>query len=226
MSTLSNVATHGGESFPPSVRFSPGTIPKAKSSKTGVSVEYIPNANKQWYVFRASYRREIKANEIIVSEGEFTYLPMHSIKKIVNGKMRTIHDALIPNILFAYLTEEKAYEFVDNTPSLHFLSFYYNHFKESAGKNPPLIIPEDEMLNFIKATSVDTNHLLLLEPSQCHYKRNDIVEVLDGAFAGVRGKVVRVSGQQRVAVTLKGICTVATAYIPTAFLKIVSENSK
>ena len=50
MSTLSNVATRGGESNPPSVSLTPDTIPEAKSSKTGVSVRYVPDKNKSWYV--------------------------------------------------------------------------------------------------------------------------------------------------------------------------------
>jgi ribosomal protein L24 len=46
--------------------------------------------------------------------------------------------------------------------------------------------------------------------------------VTQGEFEGVRGKVVRVSGQQRVAVNLQGLCLVATAYIPSAFLRTLT----
>ena len=50
MSTLSNVATRGGEANPPSFRFTSDAIPKARSSRTGVSVRYVPDKNKSWYV--------------------------------------------------------------------------------------------------------------------------------------------------------------------------------
>ena len=53
MSTLSNVETGRGQAKPPSVRVEPDTIPEAHSSKTGVSVRYVPDKNKSWYVFRA-----------------------------------------------------------------------------------------------------------------------------------------------------------------------------
>ena len=41
MSTLSNVANRGGETYPPCIRIAPDTIPEAVSSKTGVSVRYV-----------------------------------------------------------------------------------------------------------------------------------------------------------------------------------------
>ena len=71
MSTLSNVETGRGQAKPPSVRLAPDTIPEAKSSNTGVSVRYVPDNNKSWYVFRASYGREDKASDYIVEDGTF-----------------------------------------------------------------------------------------------------------------------------------------------------------
>jgi len=46
MSTLSNVKTRQGEATPSNVRFTPDVFPKAKSSKTGVSVEYVVTVDK------------------------------------------------------------------------------------------------------------------------------------------------------------------------------------
>ena len=43
MNTLSNVDTRRGEATPPSVRLTPDTIPEAKSCRTGVSVDYVPD---------------------------------------------------------------------------------------------------------------------------------------------------------------------------------------
>ena len=75
------------------------------------------------------------------------------------------------------------------------------------------------MLNFIRATMSRNEHLLFVEPSKCHYKSGERVRVIDGLFQGVEGKVARVTGQQRVIVSLSGIGLVSTAYIPTAFIE-------
>jgi len=48
--------------------------------------------------------------------------------------------------------------------------------------------------------------------------------VIDGLFKGVEGRVARVSGQQRVVITLSQVGLVSTAYVPTAFLKVKNEE--
>lgn len=76
------------------------------------------------------------------------------------------------------------------------------------------------MINFIKATSTDSEHVRIVAPEQCHYKSGDLVKVIGGEFEGVMGKVARIAGQQRVVVEVAGVCLVATAYIPSAFLEV------
>ena len=220
MITLSNVKTRRGEKEPPCVRFTPDAFPEAKSSKTGVSVKYVPSPNKNWFVFRASYGREDKALDYLVEDGTYTYIAKKTVEKYVKGKRKMRLKPLIPNILFAYTTEEKAEEYVNKTPAISYLSYYYNHFeKDKDLKNPPLTISEKEMKLFINATCNKNKHLLFVKPSQCHFKGGETVKVIEGPFAGIVGKVARVSGQQRVVISLSNIGMISTAYIPTAFLR-------
>ena len=95
---------------------------------------------------------------------------------------------------------------------------------EENGKHPPLIIPFTAMINFIKATSTDSEHVRVVSSEQCHYKSGDIVKVIDGEFKGVIGKVARIAGQQRVVVEISGLCLVATAYIPNGFLETIQNQ--
>ena len=224
MSTLSNVETRRGEAKPLGVRLIPETIPEAKSSQTGVSVRYVPTSDKSWYVFRASYGREDKASDFIVEDGQFVYIAKRYTRKIVNGKRKMVLESLIPNLLFVYTTEAKAEEYTKDTPAVSYLTYYYNHFeKNEEQKNPPLIVPCQEMENFILATCNKSEHLRLVEESQCHYKGGEMVKVIDGIFKGVEGKVARVSGQQRVIITLSKVGLISTAYVPTAFLIVINE---
>ena len=225
MSTLSNVTTRRGESNPPSVRFAPNAFPEAKSSKTGVSVRYAPAPDKLWYVFRVSYGRVDKASDFLVDNGTYTYIAKKMVEKYVGGKRKRYLQTLIPNLLFAYTTEAKAEEYVNNTPAISYLSYYYNHFKQDDDqKNPPLTVSDKEMGRFVLATSNRNKHLLFVQPSQCHFKGGEEVRVIDGPFAGVEGSVARVAGQQRVIVSLSGIGLISTAYIPTAFLRPIDTD--
>jgi len=220
MSTLSNVTTRRGELNPPSTRFTPDAFPEAQSSKTGVSVRYAPDSGKHWYVFRVSYGREDKASDFLIEDGTYTYIAKKVAERYVQGKRKRYLQTLIPNLLFAYTTPEKAKEYVSNKAQLSYLSFYYNHFElDDNQKNPPLIIPDNEMNRFILATCNMNPHLLFVQPSQCHFKGGEQVRVIDGPFTGVEGRVARVAGQQRVVISLSSIGLISTAYIPTAFLQ-------
>jgi transcription antitermination factor NusG len=171
-------------------------------------------------VLRSSYGREDKAADYIAEDGTYVYIAKRYARKIVNGKQKMVLESLIPNLLFVYSTEDKAEEYVKRTPALSFLTYYYNHFvQDEAGKNPPLTISCREMENFILATCNRSEHLKFVDESQCHYKGGETVKVIDGPFAGVEGRVARVSGQQRVVLALSDIGLISTAYIPTAFIK-------
>lgn len=124
--------------------------------------------------------------------------------------------------LFVYTTREAANAIIKkkgDEPSI--LKFYLDKTKplEENGKHPPLTIPFAAMINFIKATSTDSEHVRIVAPEQCHYKSGDLVKVIGGEFEGVTGKVARIAGQQRVVVEITGLCLVATAYIPTNLIK-------
>ena len=222
MSTLSNVETGRGQAKPPSVRVAPDTIPEARSSRTGVSVKYVPTPGMRWYVFRASYGREDKALDYIVEDGTFVYIAKRYVRKTMSGKQKKVLETLIPNLLFVYTNEEKAEEYVKKTPALSYLTYYYNHFElDETQKNPPLIVSHREMENFIIATCNKSEHLKFVDESQCHFRGGEIVMITDGNFKGVEGRVARVSGQQRVIISLTNVGLVSTAYIPTAFIRTI-----
>lgn len=224
MSTLSNVETRRGEAEPPSVRPTSDTIPEAQNTQTGVSVSYVPDPNKSWYVFRASYGREDKAADYIINDGTYAYVAKRMVHKSVNNQSRIILESLIPNLLFVYTTKDKAEQYVKHTPVLAFLSYYYNHLEHTdQQKNPPLTITCHEMENFIRATQSMNEHLMFVTEQQCHYKSGDLVKVIDGNFKGVEGKVARVAGQQRVVLTITNIGLISTAYVPTAFIQKIPQ---
>ena len=216
--TLSNVNPIG-EGQSPGVGITSNTIPKAKSSQIGVSVKYAYNPSKKWFVLRATYGRELKAYHYLLQDNVDAYVPVRHIMEKTKGKPKNIQKPLLPGILFVYCEEKTVVRYLKNTPALSFLRYYYNHLvTKPDGSNPPLIVDYHEMMNFIEATNVDNEHIRVVEASHCHYKSGDIVRIIDGAFKGVEGKVARVAGQQRVIVEVSGLCMIATAYIPSAFI--------
>ena len=194
-------------------------IPEANGSQTGVSVENAQSETKQWYVLRVSYGRAEKANELLKAKGIETHLPLHTTYKEVNGKRIKQRLPLLPNCLFAKTTLSVLEQFLKSSPDLNFITFYYDHFNmKSDGKNPPLVVPANSMDNFIKLTSIDNEHILLIDEINGTYKQGDYVRIIEGSFKGIEGRVAKITGQKRVIVEVPGLCSVATAYIPKVFL--------
>lgn len=219
MDTLSNVNTRRGEPHPLTPDLSPVSSPDAQSLSPGVSVKYALHPDKRWYVLRVTYNRIGKAYELLLGAKMEAYFPMHYVYKTIQGKKKRMLESLLPNIIFVYDTPECVFSFVKKSPHNSFINFYLNHFKQDEyGKNPPLTVGYNEMMNFINLTSVDNEHIRVVNPEQCRYKSGDLVRVTDGDFKGVTGRVARVSGQQRVVVELEGLCLVTTAYVPSGFL--------
>ena len=222
MHTLFNVETRRGE-YNPLTSDLPPTSPSEKQNiPTGVSVKYAPDPSKRWFVLRVAYNRVNQANDFFFFLNIDTYLPMHFVWKKIKGKKKRIPEPLLPSFLFAYASQDALDSCMKASPAL---SYYYDHFKIlPGGKNPPLTVAYQEMMNFIRLTSVDNEHICVVNPQQCHYKDGDLVQVIKGDFEGVVGIVARVIGQQRVVIKLDGICLVATAYVPSSFIEKISSS--
>ena len=197
-------------------------LPEANGSQTGVSVRNAQPETKQWYVLRVSYGRAEKANEILKAKGIETHLPLHTIYKEVDGKRKKERVPMLPNFLFVHTTLSILESQLESSSDFRFISFYYDHFnKKPDGKNPPLIVPTESMDNFIKLTSIDDEHILLIDEINGTYKQGDFVRIIEGSFKGIEGRVTKITGQKRVIVELPGLCSVATAYIPKGFIMLM-----
>lgn len=53
-----------------------------------------------------------------------------------------------------------------------------------------------------------------------------MVRVVEGKFKGVVGRVVKYKAQQRVGMIIDGLLSIATAYVPNAFLEKIEEASE
>ncbi len=192
-----------------------------------MSVENVPNANRQWFVLRVSYGRIVKAKAFVEAKGLECHVPMRykEIKK--QGKKRIITEPLLPSFLFVHATAEQVKTLLNEInvsfdESRNLLSYYFDHtvhLQENPERNPPLIIPDEAMDNFIRLTSIKNPHIIPVTTEIIQYKLGDLVIVTEGEFKDIHGRVARIAGQQRVVVELFEECFVATAYIPKTAMK-------
>ena len=146
--------------------------------------------------------------------------PTTNVVKLIKGKRKVVTESRLPNIFFAYGTEEQLKSFVYDNVNLPFLRFYYRHVHVGRRiKNVPMIVPDyhTESLKIICAAHADNTIISLGEVPK--FEKGQLVRVTDGALKGVIGRVARWQGQQRVGVVVDDLVTVVTAYVPSAFLE-------
>ncbi len=205
----------------PSARLTSCT-PSILNNKGGVSVENVPDANRQWFVLRVSYGRIVKAKEFAEAKGLECYVPLRYKEVRKQGKKRIITEPLLSSFLFVHATAEQVetllYEIkVSTNESRNLLSYYFDHTsqrQDNPDRNPPLTICDEAMKNFIRLASIKNPHIIPVTSENIMYKLGDEVVVTECEFIGIHGRVARIAGQQRVVVELFEGCLVATPYVP------------
>ena len=234
--TSEDVHTSGGGEFPPCAGLASNALPEAQStvsaesSQTGVSTRNAhiaskPKAQKEeefphWYALRTTYGREKKAYDYLTAKGITAFYPTINSVKLINGKRKVVTESRLPNIFFAYGTEEQLKTFVYDNVNLPFLRFYYRH--EHVGSRAiktPLIVPKYQMESLKIICEAEASDIIVSLSSVPNFQTGQMVRVVDGAFKGVIGRVKRWQGQQRVGVIIGDMATFATAYVPSAFLE-------
>ena len=234
--TSEDVHTIGGGETPPCAGLTSNALPEAQStvsaesSQTGVSTRNAhiaskPKAQKEediphWYALRTTYGREKKAYDYLTAKGITAFYPTINSVKLINGKRKVVTESRLPNIFFAYGTEEQLKTFVYDNVNLPFLRFYYRH--EHVGSRAiktPLIVPKYQMESLKIICEAEASDIIVSLSSVPNFQTGQMVRVVDGAFKGVIGRVKRWQGQQRVGVIIGDMATFATAYVPSAFLE-------
>ena len=236
--TPENVHTVGDGETPPCAGLTPNVLPEtqstisAASSHTGVSTRNVHTGTtlkqqKQedtphWYALRCTYGREKAAYDYFVAKGIIAFYPTTNAVKIINGKRKVVAESRLPNIFFAFGTEEQIKTFVYDNVNLPFLRFYYRHVHVGCRINKtPLIVPDYQMESLKIICAADADNTIVSLDEVPKFEKGQLVRVVDGAFKGVVGRVARWQGQQRVGVVVEGLITMVTAYVPNAFLELV-----
>ena len=131
-----------------------------------------------------------------------------STRNVLSGNdgLKPVTDPWLPIISFVY-------------PHLR---FYYRHTHEGARLiKEPLIIPDYQIEGLKIICASEAEDVIIVPPEIQKFQAGQTVRIIDGAFKGVIGKVARYQGQQRVAIIIDGLLTIASAYVPKAFIEII-----
>lgn len=171
-----------------------------------------------WYPLRVTYSRELLLKEVLDAEKIENFIPMHyEYIRHVDRKIRklvpVVHNLVFVHASFACIDHIK--RSVGSS-----LSVRYIMDRET---QRPLTVPDSQMRSFIAVSGNYEEQIVYLDPAITALQKGDRVRITGGIFEGVEGVILRVKGDRRVSVCIKGVMAVATTYIHPSLMEKIED---
>ena len=170
----------------------------------------------RWFALRATYSRELKVQNSLNELGVRTFVPMMWRRREVGGQVEKKLVPAVSNLCFVYWTRSSVDSYIRSFGEKAPVNYYWDRTI-----NRPLVIPGQAMEDFITvASSLDEDLIYLTEIAE-KLREGQTVEVIEGPFKGVTGRIVRIKKNRRVLVELPGFLAVTTNYLSPHALRLV-----
>ena len=178
---------------------------------------------KTWFPMRVTYHREMKVKVELDRLGIENFVPMrYKVVESQNGGDTELRRVLVPaisNLIFVRSTQERMSELKRRNEVLEPLRYMMDH--TATGEHTIMTVADREMENFMRVASRTDDSVMFLDDETVVGKEGKRVEIMGGAFEGVKGVIRRVKRCKRVIVGIEGVASVAIAYVRAELLKEV-----
>lgn len=177
---------------------------------------------KEWFVLRVTYQRELSAKEKLEALGITCFVPTKIARKMdKSGKYIKKRVSALHNYIFVNSTRGS----IDNIKQhkIPWLRYVIDHKRDNT-KSTVLTVPEKQMLDFIAIAGSDDERIEYISEEQISLTRGERVRILGGPFEGVEGIFMKINNKRGrcVVVKIEGITAVATATIPSILVEKIS----
>ena len=162
-----------------------------------------------WYAAKVKYQTERKVKAWLDEQAIENFIPFHKVLIERNGRKIKKEKPIVPGLLFIRTN----YQTARTLPVESRVKMVYLRNLES---HQLLIVPDKQMEDFMFLLDFSESAVRIENEN---LKRGDRVRVIKGDFAGIEGELVRIKGHKRVVVRLEGLFSLATTYIPSAYLE-------
>ena len=176
------------------------------------------NNQKQWYVLRVTYQRELIAQEKLRVLGIDSFVPVTRERFIGrNGKCEWKRKAALHNYIFVHSSREQIDEI--KRYQIPWLRYIISPNREKG--RDIMTVEERQMENFIAIAGNEDERIIYLNPDEINLTTGDRVRVVGGPFQGAEGIFIKLQGkrEKRVVVKIDGIAAVATTAVPRTLVE-------
>lgn len=176
--------------------------------------------DEQWFAMRATYGRNLMAQNVLNEHGVRTFIPMHYTRSSNHRRNVPRLTPVIRDLIFVMTNRETIATLKKNMPYLHYI------MRDEGMRREPVIVPERQMQQFIAVSGTLDEQLLWFSPGQLDMKRGDAVRIIGGPFAGLEGILMRVPGKRSrcVVVAVQGVIAVAMATVHPDMIEPVEKK--
>lgn len=164
----------------------------------------------RWFVMRA-YKSEKRAEEKLGGKDGLEYfIPKCYAVRVYHGVRSKRLVPVIPSLVFVHASRTQITDFKKRCNFLQFVMW-----KKSTGLEY-LIVPDEQMENFIKVSSQYEENISYYHPEEINLQQGTRVRIHGGKLNGVTGVFMQVKGKKnrRVVVLLEGVMAVAAEVHP------------
>lgn len=175
----------------------------------------------RWYVLRSSENNAVTVAQQLSSFGIQAFTPLEYRASLI-GESKVWHQVPSqPDLLFVFATYDTLRSLMGQPEfeSLHFVC-------DTVDATKPLTPSPDEVDNLIRIIQASVPQSYSVSDNEIHYRPGGLVQVTDGPFKGIIGRVARIHTQTRVVVSIPGVISYATTYIPAAFIKRLATSDE
>ena len=174
-----------------------------------------------WYVLRCPDNNALSMAQQFTDRGLQAFTPLEYCATNIGEEKLWQQVPSRPDLLFVCATYDDIHNIIIEK-KLGKLQFAYDNSAKNT--STPLTIPHAAMNNLIRIVECSIPQSYSVTDDEIHYRPGGMVQVTDGPFKGIIGRVARIHTQTRVVVSIPGIISYATTYVPKHQLTPVANN--
>ena len=180
----------------------------------------LSSEKMQWFAMRATYRRGMQIKELLDRKGINSFIPMRYEIHLKNGRRRRELVPVIRDIVFVHATQTDLQEIKSKISYLQYMT--------DSRSGEKIIVPDEQMKNFIAVAGTYSEHLLYFNPGEINLAKGTKVRITGGQFEGYEGVFVKVKGSRdrRVVISLQGILALAMTTLSPDLIEVIEEPKK